>query len=44
MVYTKILDKNRTYFIYVAPNYRNDISNVGTRINMKGLIPEHNST
>jgi len=41
MVYTKILDKNRTYFIYVAPNYNTDLSNVGTKVNIKGLIPEN---
>jgi hypothetical protein len=39
MVYSNIVDASRTHFIMVSPNYNEVLKNVGTKINIKTLLP-----
>lgn len=39
MVYTNIVDASRTHFILISNNYNDDLSFIGTKINIKTYIP-----
>jgi len=44
MVYTNLVDASRTHFILFSPNYNDDLSFVGTKINIKTYIPREIAT
>ena len=44
MVYTNIVDASRTHFILISSNYNDDLSFIGTKINIKTYIPRQIAT
>jgi hypothetical protein len=44
MVYTNIVDASRTHFILFSSNYNDDLSFIGTKINIKTYIPREIAT
>ena len=44
MVYTNIVDASRTHFILISNNYNDDLSFIGTKINIKTYIPREIAT
>lgn len=44
MVYTNIVDASRTHFILFSSNYNDDLSFIGTKINIKTYIPRQIAT
>ena len=44
MVYTKIVDASRTHFILISSNYNDNLSFIGTKINIKTYIPTEIAT
>ena len=44
MVYSNIIDASRTHFILISSNYNDDLSFIGTKINIKTYIPRQIET